>query len=325
MKVGSFKTCLQSGLQGPRVYLFHKSEGMSTFDVIRRVRPYITRNLTKKKREKIGHFGTLDPFASGLVLVAVGGATRLNSIVHEYLPKGYLAKGVLGEKRDTGDVSGKTLEKIRLDPKILKMGREELSQKWSFLLERPYGQRPPLYSAAKHQGKGLYEYARQGIAIEKPPVLREIYELEVRECLYPEVAFFTRVSSGTYVRVLWEDMAQALGGVGYLKSLKRVSYGNLSLEMALPLPERGQERAFFEKTPLPCLRPHELLNFEKVYASRGQAQKLLSGNPFTLLEEAEKRGQGGEHYCWVFGEDGHLLSLGRRQGSRVVPKVNFLG
>ena len=288
---------------------------MSTFDVIRRVRPFLLRN----KREKIGHFGTLDPFASGLVMVGVGGATRLAPLVHEYLKKSYCAKGILGEKRDTGDLTGKVLQIFK--PEWHNFGGEEtkrrLEQNVRALKEKDYLQAPPAYSAAKFCGKSLYHYARRGISISKPPVLRKIYHLEISSCTPPCVEFEVRVSSGTYIRVLWEDMARDMGG--YLASLRRVSYGSIGVENALPVPKVG------ELTPakIPCLNPHQLLSFPKVWASKDWSTKLLCGNPVPL-KVLQGDGSEAHDYAWVFGPGDILLGLGQIKENHLIPKINFI-
>ncbi len=311
---------------GPRIYLFDKPEGMTTFDVIRRVRPYLTRN----GREKIGHFGTLDPFATGLVAVAVGGASRLNNLVHEFLVKNYVARGMLGEKRDTGDVTGQIVESSHLEASVLKMTKEELDKNFQFLVNQDYWQTPPAYSAVKYQGKNLYEYARKGITVHKEPVLRNIYKLEVCSYSSPQIEFLTQVSTGTYIRVLWEDMAQSLGCLGYLNSLRRLSYGTLSVERALPVPKRAEAETFFKENfpggHVPCLRPYELLAFQRVLSDEKWAKRFRCGNSIPLrdLNIVVKGEFGAQKYCWVFDSEETLIGLGAINRDVVAPKVNFV-
>ncbi len=299
----------------PLVYLFDKPCGMSTFDVIRRVRPF----LLKEKREKIGHFGTLDPFASGLVMVGVGSATRLAPLVHEYLKKSYCAKGILGEKRDTGDLTGKVVQTFKRewhgsDGIQIKC---RLEQNVRTLREKDYWQTPPAYSAAKYRGKSLHHYARNGISVSKPPVLREIYHLKISSCSPPCVEFEVEVGAGTYIRVLWEDMAQDLGG--YLASLRRLSYGPIGVERALPVPRA------FESLPakIPCLHPHQVLPFPKVWANKDWSAKLLCGNPIAL-KALEGDREEAHAYRWVFGPGDILLGLGEIKENHLIPKINFL-
>lgn len=296
------------------IYLFDKPKGITTFDVIRKVKPF----LAKKKKEKIGHFGTLDPFATGLVLVGHGPTNRLNPFIHEFLPKMYLAKGILGEKRDTGDVTGKCLVRLpktrEAQTSLSEITLEALNQKMQFFVGRPYFQAPPAYSAAKYQGKSLYEYARMGVSIKKKPVCKRIYRLEARHFSFPEMEFLVVVSSGTYIRVLWEDICLHLGTLGYLASLRRLAYGDTSV---------ARISSCFPSPSHVC--PSELLKFQKVKVDVPQTRAFLHGQSIVSKKphipgEGE---MGKSKYCWVFGTS-FLLGLGI-QGPKgeILPKINF--
>ena len=180
------------------------------------------------KGTKIGHFGTLDPFASGLLLVGIGQGTRLNDIVHQYLPKTYLAVGKLMVATATGD---HTSEIIETDSAI---GSDQRAKQWSsqqieLLLQShfvgKYQQVPHVYSACKFAGRSLHRWARAGVTITKDPVERTIYTLEVVRFSFPYLSLRVAVSSGTYLRTLFSDAAKILGTCGHLLGLVREKIG----------------------------------------------------------------------------------------------------
>jgi len=194
----------------------------TSFDIIRDLRKeYNTR--------KMGHIGTLDPMATGVLPILVGEATKLSDYLMEH-DKEYIAKIYLGEKRDTGDTEGEIIEKLQV-PRISKDKIDKVLK--SFLGESM--QIPPLYSAVKVNGKKLYELARQGKTVERTARKIKIYEIEVidvkiDEGIIKEIDFRVVCSKGTYIRVLCEDIAKELGTCGYMKSLRRTRVGNFKIE-----------------------------------------------------------------------------------------------
>ncbi|NQZ20211.1 MAG: tRNA pseudouridine(55) synthase TruB, partial [Bdellovibrionales bacterium] len=259
---------------GPRVYLFDKEAGISTFDLIRKHKKFIS-----QKKEKIGHFGTLDPFATGLVIIGVGGATRLNEYVHQALPKTYYAKGKIGVRTSTADRTGEIIEKKDFEQSFSKQEFESLVKK-KFL--GIYQQRPHAYSATKKDGKELYKYANEGIIIEKPPVEREIFSLEVISLFGDEIEFSCTCSSGTYIRVLFEDMLNEVFGepIGHLLELRRTAYGHINLDDCL-LSKEG-DYSFMSLDKLLPLNV-KVLSRERISAFRNG----LSTNIDQVLQELE--------------------------------------
>lgn len=176
--------------------------------------------------KKAGHIGTLDPFASGLLIVLLGKSTKISPFI-ESMDKTYMATLKLGEKTDTGDLTGNIIEKKDI-PNLTKGYIEEILA--SFLGKST--QIPPMYSALKVDGKELYKYAREGKEIERKPREITIYELKLLNYKEDEITFIAKVSKGTYVRTLGENIASRLGTVGHLISLTRLSIGPYSLENA---------------------------------------------------------------------------------------------
>ncbi len=176
---------------------------------------------------RVGHAGTLDPFASGLLPVAVGKATRLVNTIHAF-PKTYEATLLLGIATDTEDLEGRVTATNTVPALSTAVVESALA---TFLGEQE--QQPPRYSAVRTAGKRSYEHARSGIPVDPPRRTVHIHALRVLALDGPCLRFEVRCSSGTYVRSLGRDIATALGTVGHLTTLVRTAIGPLRLEQAL--------------------------------------------------------------------------------------------
>jgi tRNA pseudouridine55 synthase len=201
--------------------LINKPKDWTSFDVV----GYL-RKITKIK--KIGHTGTLDPFATGLLIVAVGREATKKIDEFKNLPKTYVAKIKLGATTDTYDKTGKILKTIKPDKKPTKKQIEKILQ--TFLGAQK--QIPPMYSAKKVKGKKLYELARQGVEIERKPSNITIYNIKIKKYRYPNLVIETSVSTGTYIRTLAYDIGEKLKTGAYCDELKRTSITNFSLKKA---------------------------------------------------------------------------------------------
>jgi len=180
-------------------------------------------------KPKIGHTGTLDPFASGVLVLAVGTYTRLISFLPEE-QKRYVATLRLGEQSETGDTEGK----IICEKPVPKHSEEELKRVLASM-EGAQEQVPPQFSAVKHKGKPLYTYARKGQVIALKPRPIHIYSLGLLQNTEQEILFSSVVSRGTYIRKLGEDIAEKIGTVGHLVALRREQSGIFSRAHAIQL------------------------------------------------------------------------------------------
>ena len=299
---------------GPRIYAFNKPAAMGSTDFLRRIK----RSLTLKK-EKIGHFGTLDPFAKGLFLIGVGGASRLNDLIHAHGPKTYTATGLFGVATDTGDCDG---EEIAVE-EISQIDQEKLNEALQSFLG-VYSQKPPHFSATKHEGKALHEWAREGIKIDKPPVEREIFSIELVGYKHPEVQFKVTVSTGTYIRVLFEDICKKLGSVGHLLALERNAIGHIDLSMAIDHP--CDDFDYFPKSfnqEIPFLKVQNVLKFPQYEINKEHYPFLLNGRE--LREEELTLKVSGElnGHIWLVDGD-QALSLAVVEEGKVQPKINWV-
>ena len=204
------------------IYNINKPIGWTSFDVVKKIR-----NITKLK--KVGHGGTLDPFADGVLIIGVGKGTKLlTDIVNE--KKSYNATLFLGEETDSLDNEGEIVKRKSV-PKL----NEDLVIKILNSFLGRYIQKPPMFSAKKVNGVRLYKLARKKIEVERDDQNCTIYDISLRGIENNIIEFAVTCSKGTYIRVLGSDIAKKIGTVGYLTKLTRTSIGKHSLSKSLTI------------------------------------------------------------------------------------------
>ena len=270
--------------------LVDKPGGVTSHDVVDMVRRALG-------TRKVGHAGTLDPMATGLLLVGVGRATRLLRFLGD-LPKTYEGTGVLGVETTTLDADG---EATRTAP--LTAPREDLERAAAALVGESM-QRPPAYSAVKVGGRKLYDAARRGEALEAEPRPIRVDAFEILAFDPPAFGFRVTCSGGTYVRVLVADIGSELGCGAHLGGLRRTAIGPFSVVDATPVGEPGQ--------PLPL-------------------ERAVGHLPRVDLEEPEEAGAaangsilapaGLEGPYGVFAPDGRLIGVWRDEGAKARPEM----
>ena len=232
-------------------------------------------NISHKLGErKAGHIGTLDPFADGLLVVLLGTATKISPFL-EVMDKTYLGTLKLGVKTNTGDLTGEVIE----NKEIPELTKDKISGIFQGFLGKS-SQIPPIFSAIKVNGKELYKYARKGIEIERKPREITIYKLDLVSFEKDEITFLAKVSKGTYIRTLGEDIAEKLGTVGHLTKLTRTEVGPYSLKDA----KRSSEVTSSDLLPIEKMLAH-LKSFE---VEGELAKKALNGMHFRLPINDEK-------------------------------------
>lgn len=202
-----------------QLLLVDKPKGITSFDVIRILRKELG-------IKKIGHAGTLDPFATGLLILGVEKGTKLLSTLIG-LTKTYEAEILLGIKTNTGDITGAVIEE-RTVPNMSSTDIEKAVQEFI----RTHELKVPMYSAIKKEGKALYEYAREGKEIEVPLKKMTVRDMKVISVNLSTVHIFFDVTSGSYIRTLVEKFAENLGTVGTVVNLRRLSVGEYRVENA---------------------------------------------------------------------------------------------
>ncbi|MFH1406637.1 MAG: tRNA pseudouridine(55) synthase TruB [Candidatus Omnitrophota bacterium] len=200
--------------------LVNKPAGVTSHDVV----DFIRRRFAIKK---VGHAGTLDPPATGLLILLLGKRTKdANKFLNH--DKEYEATMHLGASTDTADAEGKVIGHAQV-PELSPQDIKSVFEKFLGEIE----QTPPMVSAIKHQGKSLYKFARKGIEIPRAPRKVKIYDLTIKKIQLPEITFTVRCSKGTYIRTLCEDIGKALGCGAYQSKLLRIRSGDYHLDNAI--------------------------------------------------------------------------------------------
>jgi tRNA pseudouridine55 synthase len=273
------------------VLLVDKPSGPSSNKVLQRAKALLG-------VRKAGHAGTLDPLATGLLIVLAGEATKFAGLLLDQ-DKEYVATLRLGETTSTGDAEGALLERREVPVDDARV-REALKR-----FEGDIAQLPPMHSALKRDGVPLYKLARQGIAVERRPRRVRIDEIEALRVALPEVVLRVRCSKGTYVRTLAEDIGAALGCGAHLRALRRTASGRFRVEDAASLEAlealpAGERRA--RVLPLRVL----IEGLPRASLDAAAATRLRQGQALQIsgLEEG---------VVAVLGEGGELIGLGRSQ------------
>lgn len=201
----------------------YKEKGFTSFDVVAKLRGIL-------RTKKIGHTGTLDPDAEGVLPVCIGRATKVCDLLTDK-DKVYETVLLLGVETDTQDVSGRILKEADAETDEARVRDAVLA------FQGTYAQVPPMYSALKVQGKKLYELAREGKTIERKAREVQIFSIEILEISLPEVRMRVHCSKGTYIRTLCHDIGQKLGCGGCMKQLLRTKVGIFELKDTLKLSE----------------------------------------------------------------------------------------
>lgn len=208
------------------IILVNKPAGMSSFGVVSRVRKILSTKYNQKV--KVGHAGTLDPFATGLLILLSGKATK-NADTFLKLDKSYRATMLLGKVSSTADPEGEISE---YSPKVPSL--QEINDVINTFIG-DIGQTPPIYSAIKINGQRAYNLARKGQKVQMKTRVVKIYSINKINYHYPELSFEVKVGSGTYIRSLAEDIGYKLGTGAYLTNLERTSIDSYSLDSAWQL------------------------------------------------------------------------------------------
>lgn len=228
------------------ILLIDKPAGLTSFGVVARVRRVLSQEAGKKV--KVGHTGTLDPFATGLLILLTGKETKRSGDFLK-LDKWYEATVRLGQVSTTGDPEGEISEYVKNSKKEMASKKEEGEKKGVgrpnkeeverviASLKGEIEQRVPIYSAVKIRGRRAYDLARKGEIVKMPVRRVQIYQLEVVEYVWPELKIKCHVSSGTYIRSLGEEIGERLGVGGYLTMLRRTKVGKYGIEQAENLEE----------------------------------------------------------------------------------------
>lgn len=254
------------------IFDVNKPQGKSSHAIVAAVRKF-------SGIPRVGHGGTLDPMATGVLLICVGQATRVSEYLLDH-DKKYRARVRLGVETDTYDATGRITSQ-----RGVSVTREEIEAALKTFLGK-MSQYPPAYSAIKREGVPLYKLARKGVAVETAARDVEIFTIELNEVELPEFEFTVHCSKGTYIRSLAHDLGEKLGCGAHLSALVRLASGKFTLEEAVTLDELGAafQRGDAEKYLIPFDRALE--QFDAMTVDAATANKLAMGQRVTFGDAA---------------------------------------
>lgn len=302
---------LFSGLDG--ALLINKPEGITSFGVIELLQKRLMETYGVKRRDlpKLGHGGTLDPFATGLLVLCVGKAVKL---ARYFLGSDKTYRGVIrfGETTVPGDPTAPVSESSKVIPE----SRESIQKLATQLTKQPYLQTPPMHSAKKKNGKALYELARAGLEVEREPKLCHLRQFEITGYEKPRASFEVTCTSGTYIRTLAQDMGRLLGTVAMLDSLDRTVAGHFKLTDACT-PERIAEGLSEGSSlaELPCWVPFDrmLSHWAGVEATEDETRALRFGQQQVLFNILKRAPASAETGALAIYSRSHLIAIARRE------------
>jgi tRNA pseudouridine55 synthase len=245
------------------IIIINKPTGYTSRDIVNIISK-------KLKTKKVGHTGTLDPLASGVLVITIGRYTKLGEMLTS-LDKEYISEIKLGINTDTLDITGNILEKKDFD-----ITKEDIEKVFKKFIGK-YEMEVPKYSAIKINGKKLYEYARNNEDIALPIKTVEVKDLELIDYQDDIIKFRTKVEKGTYIRSLIRDICKELNTIGTMNSLVRTKQGNFSLENAQELEDDYN-----------LLKITDVLNVKTYNLNDAEYQKVINGNSLILSSNEEK-------------------------------------
>ena len=279
-----------------------KPVGWTSHDVVARVR-----RLARQKQ--VGHAGTLDPLATGVLLVVMGDATRMSSYLMES-SKVYCAEVILGIRTVTDDAEAPILEQ-RDASQVDRQDIEDALLQWTGELN----QVPPAYAAVRHGGEKLYALARKGVTVQPEPRRVVVHSIDLVSWLPPRARLRIHCGPGTYVRSLARDIGTTLGVGGYLHALRRTMSGTFSVAQCATMPSLSGEESL-----LPFVQPPDraAVHLPAVVLTQDQVSGVRMGRPAMLGAEVAETVR-------LYGPDGMFVGLGTADGQSVKPFKVFGG
>ena len=272
--------------------ILNKPIGITSFDAIKKTKQ-VLREKENIIEKRIGHVGTLDPFANGVLILAFGRYTKLFFLFDD-LPKEYIAVGVFGESRDTDDIEGNIIKKSNKNNELT---FDELKNIIETNFKGNILQKPPIYSAKKINGKRAYDLARENKSFELKSVNVCINNIELLEYNYPYFKIKTSVSKGTYIRSIIRDIGEITENLAYTKELSRISIGNYNINMASNIEDLNSNSilSFFDM----------FNNFDKkVIEDKEMIKQILYGNT-KMIDNIEIKNK----YLALIDNDENLLAI----------------
>lgn len=279
-----------------------KPKGISSYQVVKEVRNIL--NISK-----VGHTGTLDPSATGVLLICLGQATKIAEFLTG-MKKHYQGEMILGVSTDTQDSEGKIIQKREVEADIDEKAIKDIFRKY----EGTINQTPPMFSAGHYKGERLYRLARKGIEVKRNPKKVKIYQLDLinfNQKINLIVKFEVICSKGTYIRTLCNDIGDELGCGAHLSNLVRKKVGNFSIDDSLNLEELKKEKALGKRYLISIDSALEELN--KITLKNEAIKTVLNGGVISseqIVEIPKGLKTGNNNFVKIFDAKGNLLSIG---------------
>lgn len=237
------------------IIIINKTKGCTSHDIVYKIK--------KMLNKKVGHTGTLDPMAEGVLPILIGKGTQLSKYLINH-DKKYIVELQLGIKTDTADSEGKIIEEKTVNK--TKLSKENITNVLQTFIGKQE-QIPPIYSAIKVNGKKLYEYARKGQEVELKPRQIEIYDIKLIDYSMDEkqIKFEVFCGKGTYIRSLCEDIATKFETVGYMKSLKRTQVGNFKIDNSITIEELKNLIENNENIDIDDILKNKIITVEEIF------------------------------------------------------------
>ena len=293
----------------------YKEQGYTSHDVVAKLRGIL-------RMKKIGHTGTLDPDAVGVLPVCTGRATKLCGMITDW-GKTYEAVMLLGTRTDTQDISGNILSHTEVNVTKIQI----MDVIGSFTGE--YDQIPPMYSALKHNGKKLYELARQGIEIERKPRRVNIKSILINDINLEDndktVTFTVECSKGTYIRTLCEDIGNRLGCGACMQSLKRTRVGSFSIDNSYTLSQIEQMVQAGKTDEILTPIDEMFSDSRKIIISQEYDKLLYNGNklPYNSIQGKNDVQHNEDEQVRVYDKNDEFVGVYRFEGNEFVPVKMF--
>ncbi|RLG28960.1 tRNA pseudouridine(55) synthase TruB [Methanosarcinales archaeon] len=297
------------------ILVVDKPSGITSYQTVARIKKILN-------PKKIGHTGTLDPIASGLLLICLNEATKLVYFLQDF-EKEYQATMKLGEETDTYDSTGKIISTTSFYPESIKVIEETF-----YTFKGTILQIPPMFSAIKKNGVPLYRLARKGKNIKREAKKVEIYKLEIRDISLPYITFMVTCSKGTYIRSLVYDIGKKLGCGAHLVALRRLKSDDFTINDAIPLDEaiRFVKEKKIERIVIPLEKA--LYSYPSIFLDHTLEKRVKNGIPLSIkdLEKINNIDLDQQEKFKLLSKEGKLiaiayrLNLSSRKGEEVVLK-----
>ncbi len=279
----------------------NKPEGITSQQAVTKVRKILG-------ARKAGHAGTLDPLATGVLLVCLGEATKITRFLMDK-DKEYRARMKLGERTDTLDAEGTVIEtRAVTDLSIQEI--EEAAQEFTGRIV----QKPPMYSAVKHKGRPLYTLARRGLTVERATRPVEVHAITVTAVDLPYIDLTVSCSKGTYIRSLCDDLGARLGTLAHLTSLSRTRTGIFTIERAAGLDELSSDMENFSAYPYIFTIDDALADISEIYLNEDDYRKARNGAPIDVVTPREPASQP---FVRLKSPAGELFGIGRVDHAKI--------